>query len=107
MSRSTSSTAPAAIWAVRPGVERSGGRGHDQAAVLQIWLWDTNDQDTKVKVLMSEGVYRDTAIRNQLKGEHEALSIRPGAEFELSSYKLVCGVRVEKLEYVNQEPATW
>jgi hypothetical protein len=81
------------------------GRGHDQAAALQIWLWDTNDQDTKVKVLMSEGAYQDTAIRNQLKGEHEALAIRPGAEFELSSYKLVLRGTVEKLEYVNQEPA--
>ena len=81
------------------------GRGHDQAAALQIWLWDTNDQDTKVKVLMSEGAYKDTAIRNQLKGEHEALAIRPGAEFELSSYKLVLRGTVEKLEYVNQEPA--
>jgi hypothetical protein len=81
------------------------GRGHDQAAALQIWLWDTNDQDTKVKVLMSEGAYRDTAIRDQLKGEHEALPIRPGAEFELSSYKLVLRGTVEKLEYVNQEPA--
>jgi hypothetical protein len=81
------------------------GRGHDQAAALQIWLWDTNDQDTKVKVLMSEGAYRDTAIRDQLKGEHEALPIRPGAEFELSSYKLVLRGTVDRLEYVNQEPA--
>ncbi|MCU0501738.1 MAG: hypothetical protein MUC51_08210 [Anaerolineae bacterium] len=81
------------------------GRGHDQAAALQVWLWDTNDQDTKVKVLMSEGAYRDTAIRDQLKGEHEALSIRPGAEFELNSYKLVLRGTVEKLEYANQEPA--
>ena len=81
------------------------GRGHDQAAALQIWLWDTNDQDTKVKVLMSEGAYRDTAIRNQLKGEHEALAIRPGAEFEVSSYKLILRGTVDKLEYVNQEPA--
>jgi hypothetical protein len=81
------------------------GRGHDQAAALQIWLWDTNDQDTKVKVLMSEGAYRDTAIRDQLKGEHEALPIRPGAEFELSSYKLILRGTVDKLEYVNQEPA--
>ena len=50
---------------------------------------------------MSEGAYRDPAIRNQLKGEHEALSIRPGAEFELSSYKLVLRGTVEKLEYVE------
>jgi hypothetical protein len=81
------------------------GRGHDQAAALQIWLWDSNDQDTKVKVLMSEGAYQDTAIRDQLKGEHEALPIRPGAEFELSSYKLLLRGTVDRLEYVNQEPA--
>jgi hypothetical protein len=81
------------------------GRGHDQAAALQIWLWDTNDQDTKVKVLMSEGAFRDAAIRDQLKGEHEPLAIRPGAEFELTSYKLVLRGSVEKLEYVNQDPA--
>jgi hypothetical protein len=81
------------------------GRGRDQAAALQIWLWDTNDQDTKVKVLMSEGAYRDTAIRNQLKGEHEALPIRPGAEFELNSYKLVLRGFVDRLEYVSMEPA--
>lgn len=81
------------------------GRGHDQAAALQAWLWDTNDPDTKVRVLMSEGAYRDTATRDELKGEHEAIAIRAGTEFELESYKLLLRGRVEKIDYSDQEPA--
>ncbi len=80
------------------------GRGHDQAAALQVWLWDTNDPDTRVKVLMSEGAYRDTGLRDQLKGEHEAIQVRPGTEFELESYNLVLRGAVERLEYAEQEP---
>jgi hypothetical protein len=81
------------------------GRGHDQAAALQAWLWDTNDPDTKVKVLMSEGAYRDTAMRDQLKGEHDAIPVRVGTEFELETYKVLLRGLVEKVEYADQEPA--
>ncbi|MDQ1301518.1 MAG: hypothetical protein QG637_1440 [Chloroflexota bacterium] len=80
------------------------GRGHDQAAALQAWLWDTNDPDTKVKVLMSEGAYRDTALRDQLKGEHDAIPVRAGAEFELETYKVLLRGLVEKVEYADQDP---
>ena len=80
------------------------GRGHDQAAALQVWLWDTKDPDTQVKVLMSEAAYRDTALRDQLAGEHPAMSIRAGSEFELESHNLLLRGRVEKLEYAEQEP---
>jgi len=81
------------------------GRSHDQAAALQVWLWDTNDPDTKVKVLMSEGAYRDTVLRDQLAGDQPATSIKPGSEFELSSYKLALRGVVEKLEYTEGELA--
>lgn len=80
------------------------GRGHDQAAALQAWLWDTNDPDTKVKVLMSEGAYRDTAMRDQLKGEHDAIPVRAGTEFELETYKVLLRGLVEKVEYADQDP---
>ena len=88
------------------GLERNDpvGRGHDQAAAVQAWLWDTNDPDTKVKVLMSDGAYRDTATRDELKGEHEAIAIRPGTEFELETYKLLLRGRVEKADYADQDP---
>lgn len=80
------------------------GRGHDQAAALQAWLWDSNDPDTKVIVLMSEGAYRDTAMRDQLKGEHDAMPVRPGVEFELETYKVLLHGLVEKVEYADQDP---
>ena len=69
-----------------------------------MWLWDTKDPDTQVKVLMSEAAYRDTALRDQLAGEHPAMSIRAGSEFELESHNLLLRGRVEKLEYAEQEP---
>jgi hypothetical protein len=81
------------------------GRGHDQAAALQAWLWDTNDPNTTVKILMSEGAYRDTALRDQLAGEQPAIPVRLGTEFELESYNLLMRGKVEKLEYAQQEPA--
>jgi hypothetical protein len=81
------------------------GRSHDQAAALQAWLWDSSDPDTKVKVLMSEGAYRDTAMRDQLKGDHDAIPVRAGAEFELETYKMRLRGQVEKVEYADQEPA--
>jgi hypothetical protein len=81
------------------------GRGHDQAAALQVWLWDTNDPNTKVKVLMSEGAYRDTALRDQLAGEQQAIPVRLGTEFDLESYNLLLRGKVDRLEYAQQEPA--
>jgi hypothetical protein len=86
------------------GVTDPVGRGHDQVAALQVWLWDTKDPDTRVKVLMSEGAYRDTAMRDQLAGEHSALPVRVGSEFELESYNLLLRGKVERLEYAEQEP---
>lgn len=81
------------------------GRNRDQAAALEAWLWDGSDPDTKVKVLMSEGGYRDTALREQLRGDRDALPIRPGTEFELDTHRLVLRGRVEKVEYADMEPA--
>ena len=80
------------------------GKAHDQAAALQVWLWDTNDPDTKVRVLMSEGAYRDTALRAHLAAEHQAIPVRQGTEFELESYKLLLRGAVEKIDYADQDP---
>jgi hypothetical protein len=81
------------------------GRGHDQAAALQVWLWDTSDPDTRVRVLMGEGAYRDTALRDQLAKDHPSLAVKPGAVFELDSYNLLLRGTVEKLDYAELEPA--
>jgi hypothetical protein len=81
------------------------GRGHDQAAALQVWLWDKTDPDTKVKVLMGEGAYRDTALRDQLAKDHPSIAVKPGAVFELDSYNLLLRGTVEKLDYAELEPA--
>lgn len=81
------------------------GSERDQAAALQAWLWDTSDPDTRLMVLMSEGAYRDTALRAQLAGEHTALAVRPGTEFEVETHDLLLRGRVEKVEHTDQEPA--
>jgi hypothetical protein len=80
------------------------GRERDQAVALQVWLWDSSDPDTQAMVLMSEGAYRDTALRSQHAGEHQAISVRPGAEFELASHDLLLKGRVEKVSYAEAEP---
>ena len=80
------------------------GRGHDQAAALQVWLWDKSDPDTKVKVLMGEGAYRDTALRDQLAKDHPSIAVKPGATFDLDSYNLLLRGTVEKLDYAELEP---
>jgi hypothetical protein len=80
------------------------GRNRDQAVALQAWLWDSSDPDTRTKVLMSEGAYRDTAMRSQQAGQHEALQVRAGTEFELESHDLLLRGRVEKVDYTEQEP---
>ena len=80
------------------------GRGHDQAAALQVWLWDKSDPDTKVKVLMGEGAYRDTALRDQLAKDHLSIAVKPGATFELDSYNLLLRGTVERLDYAELEP---
>ena len=80
------------------------GRNRDQAVALQAWLWDSSDPDTRTKVLMSEGAYRDTAMRSQQAGQHEALPVRAGTEFELESHDLLLRGRVEKADYIDQEP---
>jgi hypothetical protein len=80
------------------------GRERDQAVALQVWLWDSSDPDTQTLVLMSEGAYRDTALRSQYAGEHQAISVRPGTEFELASHDLLLRGRVEKVSYAEAEP---
>lgn len=80
------------------------GRNRDQAVALQAWLWDSSDPDTRTKVLMSEGAYRDTALRSQQAGGHEPLQVRAGTEFELASHDLLLRGRVEKVDYTEQEP---
>ena len=80
------------------------GRERDQAVALQVWLWDSSDPDTQTLVLMSEGAYRDTALRSQFAGEHQAIAVRPGTEFELASHDLLLRGRVEKVSYAEAEP---
>jgi hypothetical protein len=80
------------------------GRERDQAVALQAWLWDTSDPDTQFRVLMSEGAYRDTALRSQHAAEHEVISVRPGSEFEMTTHDLVLKGRVEKVSYAEAEP---
>ena len=87
------------------GLTNPVGRSNDQAAALQVWLWDTNDPDTKVLVLMSEGAYRDTGLRDQLAGEHTAVSVRGHSEFQLETYNLLLSGTVENVEYADQDPA--
>ena len=82
------------------------GRQHDQAAALQVSLWDSKDPDTRVIVLMSEGAYRDTAMRDQLAGSGQTIVVaKPGAEFKLETYKLLLRGVVDRLAYGEGEPA--
>jgi hypothetical protein len=87
------------------GLTTPVGRANDQAAALQVWLWDTSDPDTKVQVLMSEGAYRDTGLRDQLAGEHAATPVRAHTEFQLETYNLLLSGVIENVEYADQEPA--
>jgi hypothetical protein len=80
------------------------GRDRDLAVALRVWLYDQRDSSTQLKVLMSEGAYRDTALRSQQAGGHEVLQVRPGLEFELESHDLLLRGRVEKVDYTDQEP---
>lgn len=79
------------------------GRERDQAVALQAWLWDSSDPDTRVKVLMSEAAYRDTATRAQHVSEHEALPVRQGTTFELESHDLLLRGSVERADFAEQE----
>lgn len=81
------------------------GRARDQAIALQAWLWDSTDPDTRVKVLMSEGGYRDTGLRSEQAGEHEAIPVRSGTEFTLETHDLLLRGLVERITYSEQEPA--
>ncbi len=80
------------------------GPRRDQAVALQAWLWDSSDPDTKVKVLMGEGAYRDTALRSEQAGGHEVIQARPGTEFTLESHDLLLRGKVERISYAEQEP---
>ncbi len=79
------------------------GGNRDQAVALQAWLWDSSDPDTRTKVLMSEGAYRDTALRSEQAGQFEALQVRAGTEFELESHDLLLRGKVEKADFADQE----
>ena len=75
-----------------------------QAAALQVWMRDINDPATRAKVLMSEGVYRDTALRDRLARGYPVVVTHPGDEFELETYNLIMRGTIEKVEYAEQEP---
>ncbi len=80
------------------------GRSHDQAGALQVWLWDHNDPDTKIEVLMSDGAYRDTGLRDQLAAGHPVIPVQEGTPFELETYKLLLRGVVEKVAYAQYDP---
>ncbi|MGQ9840655.1 MAG: hypothetical protein ACUVR4_09065 [Anaerolineae bacterium] len=80
------------------------GPRRDQAVALQAWLWDSSDPDTRTKVLMSEGAYRDTALRSEQAGPYEVVQVRPGTEFTLESHDLLLRGKVERISYAEQEP---
>ncbi len=80
------------------------GPRRDQAVALQAWLWDSSDPDTRMKVLMGEGGYRDTALRSEQAGGHEVIQVRPGTEFTLESHDLLLRGKVERVSYAEQEP---
>jgi hypothetical protein len=75
-----------------------------QAAALQVWMRDINDPATRAKVLMSEGAYRDTALRDRLARGYPVVVVRPGDGFDLETYNLFMRGTVEKVEYTEQEP---
>ena len=79
------------------------GRTGNQAAALQVWLWEERDSVTQAKVLMTESAYRDTALRDQLAEEYPSLAIKPGTEFDLGTNKLYLRGIVESLAYADQD----
>jgi hypothetical protein len=84
-------------------IHRPDGVGSGPAYAFQLWLSDLHDSDYQVRVLMSEGAYRNTALRSTLAGKHEAMPIRPGAEFEMTTRYLVLRARVEHVAYDERE----
>ncbi len=80
------------------------GRSGDQAAALQVWLWEERDSVTQAKVLMTKSAYRDTALRGQLAEDYPALAIKAGTEFDLATNKLYLRGVVESLGYADQDP---
>jgi hypothetical protein len=79
------------------------GRGSDQAAALQVWLWEKSDQFTQVQVLMSENAYKDTALREQLAEEYPSLPIRQGTEFDMQTHGFLLHGIVERIIYEEGE----
>ncbi len=84
------------------------GRNGDQAAALDVWLWETSDQDTRSLVLISEGALRDKNLMTELAEGREPVVVRPGEDFWLNSSKIAVHGKIEKVMYVPDEaPQTY
>jgi hypothetical protein len=85
-------------------LQRPVGRAHDQAAALEVLLYDAKDPTPQVIVLMTEAASRDQGLRNLLAGENPVQVVRPGTQFLMESHKLMLQGEIEELGVAEQEP---
>jgi hypothetical protein len=70
-----------------------------KVTAFEAWIFDKNDIRTVTKVLMSEHVYRDEALRSKLSAKGEPVLAKPGEVFNLETATLIIQVRVADMAY--------
>lgn len=77
----------------------------DHVTAFEIWLFDKSDIKTVTKILMSDLVFQDEALRAKLASKGEPVLAEVNKPFTLETTGLVVQAKVTELEYGQKDPA--
>lgn len=70
-----------------------------KVSAFEVWLFDKNDIQTVTKVLMSDHIYEDAAVRQRLSSKGEPILIEPGKRIILETATLQLEARVVDMNF--------
>jgi hypothetical protein len=86
------------------GIAETASNDPKKVWAFEVWLLDKKNDQTITKVLMSEFVFNNPAIRQRLASKGEPVLIEPGQHVLLETADLQLEVRVEDMKYGQSDP---
>jgi hypothetical protein len=72
----------------------------EQVSALEVWLFDKSDIRTIAKVLVSEQLYEDDTLVQELAARGDPVLAIPGTTIALEGNSIQANVRIERVEYL-------
>jgi len=76
----------------------------DRVNALEVWLFDKSDIRTIARVLVTDRVYADSTVLEDLSARGEPLLAQPGMTFTLEGNSIAAEVEIREVMYLRGEP---